>query len=330
MLDVGGGNGELAFQLQNLNRCPATVVDPRPLRLRRYARKAAFGMYTKNKVLSRYNHPDLPAGCVLSPESLVSPAHLRVLFEVPGGSTGRRCLPPHVPAPPACAAHSVAAEPTANEPSPPPVPHALLEALCDQSTYGSAVAQAKATAWTRKGLVHEADDDTQAEAGQAEDDGQVDEGPGEAEVTATDDVHGDEEDSISAAAAPGEAQVPKEQSPPDLVDREAICDALAPTRDLDFDEAALLVAGCSVVVGLHPDQAAAEIVAFAAERRIPFAVVPCCVYGYYFPQRRLPGGRPVRTYDDLVAWCLANGPPGTKVAELDFEGKNKVVFWAGD
>jgi len=40
VLDVGGGHGEVAFQLVNLNRVPATVVDPRPLRLRRFARKA--------------------------------------------------------------------------------------------------------------------------------------------------------------------------------------------------------------------------------------------------------------------------------------------------
>jgi hypothetical protein len=41
-------------------------------------------------------------------------------------------------------------------------------------------------------------------------------------------------------------------------------------------------------------------------------------------------GRPVRTYDDLVEWCVANGPLGTAVADLPFEGKCKVVFWAGD
>lgn len=40
VLDVGGGHGEVAFQLVNLNRVVATVVDPRPLRLRRFARKA--------------------------------------------------------------------------------------------------------------------------------------------------------------------------------------------------------------------------------------------------------------------------------------------------
>lgn len=69
--------------------------------------------------------------------------------------------------------------------------------------------------------------------------------------------------------------------------------------------------------------------AFAALHRRPFAVVPCCVYASSFPRRRLPDGRPVRSYDDLVKWCVAAGPPGTSIATLPFEGKNKVVFWAG-
>jgi len=32
-----------------------------------------------------------------------------------------------------------------------------------------------------------------------------------------------------------------------------------------------------VVVGMHPDQATDQIVAYATRRRVPFAVVPCCV-----------------------------------------------------
>jgi hypothetical protein len=33
---------------------------------------------------------------------------------------------------------------------------------------------------------------------------------------------------------------------------------------------------CDLVVGLHPDGATRVIVEFAARRRVPFAVVPCC------------------------------------------------------
>jgi len=37
VLDVAGGKGALAFELVNLNGVPATVLDPRPLALRRHA-----------------------------------------------------------------------------------------------------------------------------------------------------------------------------------------------------------------------------------------------------------------------------------------------------
>jgi hypothetical protein len=37
VLDVAGGKGALAFELVNLNGLPATVLDPRPLALRRHA-----------------------------------------------------------------------------------------------------------------------------------------------------------------------------------------------------------------------------------------------------------------------------------------------------
>jgi hypothetical protein len=41
---------------------------------------------------------------------------------------------------------------------------------------------------------------------------------------------------------------------------------------------------CSVVVGLHADQATGAIVDFAVSRNLPFAVVPCCVYSNEFPR----------------------------------------------
>jgi hypothetical protein len=38
-----------------------------------------------------------------------------------------------------------------------------------------------------------------------------------------------------------------------------------------------LLEDCSIVVGLHPDQATEPIVDFALENNKSFAVVPCCV-----------------------------------------------------
>jgi len=45
VLDVAGGKGEVAFQFLNLNEIPATVIDPRPLRLKQFERRATVGWW---------------------------------------------------------------------------------------------------------------------------------------------------------------------------------------------------------------------------------------------------------------------------------------------
>ena len=96
---------------------------------------------------------------------------------------------------------------------------------------------------------------------------------------------------------------------------------------------------CSVVVGLHPDQATDAAVDLALAFGKPFAVVPCCTYSRDFPHRRLPpgpgrprGGGAVTTHAHLVEYLLAKAAPGTTIErdELPFEGKNVVVYSLGD
>ncbi|GIM13121.1 hypothetical protein Vretimale_16270 [Volvox reticuliferus] len=60
-------------------------------------------------------------------------------------------------------------------------------------------------------------------------------------------------------------------------------------RDGEDEEENLreLLLGCSMVVGLHPDQATEAILDFALECGKPFALVPCCVFPRLFPNRRL-------------------------------------------
>ena len=105
-------------------------------------------------------------------------------------------------------------------------------------------------------------------------------------------------------------------------------------------------ADCSVVVGMHPDQATEAIVDFAAKFGKPFAVVPCCVFPQLFPHRTVPAGgdgdgdgdgddtpedgvgdgkvTPVTERRQLVRY-LARKTKGD-VAFLDFEGANQVVY----
>ena len=95
-------------------------------------------------------------------------------------------------------------------------------------------------------------------------------------------------------------------------------------------------ADCSVVLGMHPDEATESIVDFAKKFGKPFAVVPCCVFPALFPDRHVTRIHDVDTCtnDDtrvpvterrqLVRW-LANKTKGD-VAHLGFEGANAVVY----
>jgi hypothetical protein len=81
---------------------------------------------------------------------------------------------------------------------------------------------------------------------------------------------------------------------------------------------------CSVIVGMHPDQATEAIVDFALEYNKPFAIVPCCVFPQLFQHRRDRKGKPVSQRKQLVEY-LIDKTQG-KLAYLDIEGANQVVF----
>ena len=87
-----------------------------------------------------------------------------------------------------------------------------------------------------------------------------------------------------------------------------------------------LLAACSAVVALHPDEATGAVVEWAVRARKPFVVVPCCVFSRLFPERKTPAGHPVRSYDELIAWIKAKDP-AIQTTTLDFPGKN-VAVWA--
>ena len=90
-----------------------------------------------------------------------------------------------------------------------------------------------------------------------------------------------------------------------------------------------LLASASLVVGFHPDQATEAIVDWALASGTPFAVVPCCVYGRLFPQRRLRDGGEVTSYEDLLNY-LEQKSPEIRRAFLPYSGRNVVLFsWGG-
>lgn len=88
-----------------------------------------------------------------------------------------------------------------------------------------------------------------------------------------------------------------------------------------------LLANCSAIVALHPDEATGSIVDMAVRKRVPFVVMPCCVFSRLFPDRYLPGsGDPVSTYDDLIQFLMAKDPEIQKTV-LPFDGAN-IALWS--
>ena len=88
-----------------------------------------------------------------------------------------------------------------------------------------------------------------------------------------------------------------------------------------------LLANCCAIVALHPDEATDAIVDMAVKRRLPFVVVPCCVFSRLFSNRRQPGSNlPVSTYDDLLNY-LASKHQSIQRTTLPFEGAN-VALWS--
>eukprot|EP00571_Detonula_confervacea_P007240 CAMPEP_0172329958 /NCGR_PEP_ID=MMETSP1058-20130122/61151_1 /TAXON_ID=83371 /ORGANISM="Detonula confervacea, Strain CCMP 353" /LENGTH=319 /DNA_ID=CAMNT_0013047153 /DNA_START=188 /DNA_END=1147 /DNA_ORIENTATION=+ len=59
-----------------------------------------------------------------------------------------------------------------------------------------------------------------------------------------------------------------------------------------------------LIVGFHPDQATESTIDLALLLKIPFCVVPCCVFPSEFPTRNLNGKR-VRTHGELLEYLCA-------------------------
>ncbi len=90
---------------------------------------------------------------------------------------------------------------------------------------------------------------------------------------------------------------------------------------------------CSLILGLHPDQATEPILEYAVAANKPFALVPCCVFPRLFPERRIHVAdslsdqaslQPVVQYAELVEYLVQKG--SAQKAALGFEGADWVVY----
>lgn len=85
----------------------------------------------------------------------------------------------------------------------------------------------------------------------------------------------------------------------------------------------------SLLIGLHADNATEAIVKAALDYKIPFVVVPCCVFGSFFPDRRLHNGKHVNTYQEFCQYLLEKDSRFRKET-LPFPGRNIAIFWDGN
>jgi hypothetical protein len=96
-------------------------------------------------------------------------------------------------------------------------------------------------------------------------------------------------------------------------------------NDEMWEDHASLFAGCSLLVGMHPNDATKTIVDIALQHEKPFAIVPCCVMSRLFPYRQCRDGSAVDTYDAFVKYLMEKDPRIQKTF-LVFEGKNQALY----
>ena len=112
-------------------------------------------------------------------------------------------------------------------------------------------------------------------------------------------------------------------TPPDGVDAafRNPDNATVPLCDAQHD----LLRDCRAIVALHPDEATDAIVDMAVHCRIPFVIVPCCVFCRLFPNRRMPSGEMVSSYVQLLDYLQAKHPSIQRTT-LPFVGANTVLY----
>ena len=140
----------------------------------------------------------------------------------------------------------------------------------------------------------------------------------------------------AAALAPAPAPSPAaEDAAQDSPVRDEANVTSSSARVASLERARELVRGCSVVVGLHPDEATEAIVDFALEHGKPFAIIPCCVHSKRFQSRRIidvtTGEKsvPVRSFESFVKYLAAKDDE-IRVTKLPMRGRNTLIYHLGE
>jgi hypothetical protein len=99
-----------------------------------------------------------------------------------------------------------------------------------------------------------------------------------------------------------------------------------------------LVQTCSVIAGMHPDEATEAVIDTSLRLGKPFAILPCCVFRNLNPERQekrkqiqqgVGGTDPFRSYSTFCHYLLNyKAPAGIRfqTENLPIEGRNKVIY----
>ena len=99
-----------------------------------------------------------------------------------------------------------------------------------------------------------------------------------------------------------------------------------------------LVTNCSIIAGMHPDEATEAVIDTSLRLGKPFAILPCCVFRNLNVERQeirkqkqqgIGGTDPFRSYSTFCHYLLRDKSPAGicfQTENLPFEGRNKVVY----
>ena len=88
------------------------------------------------------------------------------------------------------------------------------------------------------------------------------------------------------------------------------------------------LSNASLLIGLHADNATEAIIDAALQYKLPFCVVPCCVFGNYF-NRQLEDGTHVMDYREFIEYLLQKDSRFRKET-IPFPGRNIAIWWDGE
>ena len=299
ILDVAGGKGELSYEFCNLVpglRDRTVLVDPRTCDLRKFRKKWSYGLYWRNPVFTeRYNK------AVVDEANRVEntdPYHARAYFDLE--------------------LFDWAKDEDKNEDK-----DEILK------RFVAIVDKAKNECWTNKGLRTVMETSTDTKVPWCTNTTKVNDNDDDDGTSSDEDEHGAGD--YASSSDDESTNTMTTYTSANICSCSADRSLSAQTLE-NAERVKSLVKNATLLVGMHPDQAAGEIAQVGLKYNIPFAIVPCCVYSKTYNKRVLKDGTRVKTHADLCNWLVELGEENNSEVQrttIDIEGKNEIIYFLG-